>query len=95
MGRIDYQGISILLGAIAALVTVLGGLGIQIATFRRQGRMELAGQRRDGEIAVVKGLVNGLSDKRNAATEKSSFAEGKLAGGDEERLRPTGPLPPR
>lgn len=88
----DYQGLALLLGAAGTFLSVMVSLALSIATFLRQGRMERAGRARDGRIEEVHRLVNGLSDKRNAATEKSSYAEGKLAGGDEERANPTGPI---
>jgi hypothetical protein len=94
-GAIDYQGISILVGQLAAFVVAIGGVGINVAIFLRQGRMEQAAKARDGKIAEVKTLVDGLSDKRDAATHKASFAEGKIAGAGEERRNPTGPLDSR
>lgn len=94
---INYQGISILLGAVTVLITAVGGMAMQVAIFLRQGRIEreavLARAQMGGQIAEVHTLVNGLSDKRDAATQKSAHAEGVIEGGDKERANPTGPLP--
>jgi hypothetical protein len=61
-----------------------------------QGELMAAGQGRDAKLAavdakvdVVHDLVNDLSDKRDAATQKSAHAEGVIAGAEAERAHPT------
>lgn len=88
----DLGGITLLIGAIAGLVTVIGGLGMQVATFVRQGQMlesqrdqTAAGLKRDEKLAEVHNLVNGQSE----LLKKAAFTAGEKAGGDAERENPT------
>jgi len=80
MASPDYVGIATLITASASAI------GTLVALYR--------GRARDVKITEIKGLVDGLSDKRDAATAKSSYAEGRKDGGDQERAEPTGPLQP-
>lgn len=82
---VDYQGIAILVGALTVSVTSIGGFVLTAIAVVRQGQMQQAGVARDKTLAEVHNLVNGLSDKREAAAIK----EGKQIGKDEERANPT------
>ena len=91
----DYAGLSILIGAIAGLITVVGGFAMQIATFIRQGQMlraqhaqAAAGAARDQKLAEVHDLVNGQS----GAIRKLEYEAGQRAGTDAERANPTPPV---
>lgn len=76
----DYQGIAIVIGAVTASIVGIGGLGLQIAIFRRQGR-----QYRLTEATHE--LVDGVSKKLSAANKRADFSEGEKSGTDTERAR--------
>lgn len=84
---IDYQGIAILIGSIAGLITVVGGIAMQVALFRRTGRIEQAGTALAVVVKSVETHVNGLNQK----IADGAFAQGKAAGVDQERAQPMVP----
>lgn len=78
---IDYQGMAILIGAITAFLTVVGGFAMQIAIFIRQGHA----------IQVSKELnasVDGQSKLLNEAVRSGAFSAGEAAGVATERANP-------
>ncbi len=77
----DAQSIAILIGAATTAITTLGTLLLQI-------RQAFKGRERDEKIAQVHDLVNGQSEKLQAAIQLGSFADGKAAGVTQERDRP-------
>lgn len=103
--EIDYNGITGLVVAIGAVITIVGGLGMQIATFIRQGHTNaaivetkeaIAGTNKAIVAAVVKvdemhDLVNGKSEKLMVAIEKVAFSAGEKAGIAGERAAPMVP----
>lgn len=72
----DYQGIAILIGAVAAAISVIGGLGIQIATFVRAGQMTKAIEANTEKVEVVHKATNSLVE----IAGKAEFAKGVLQG---------------
>ena len=81
----DYQGIALVIGAIAGLVTVVGGFLLQVLTFWRQGKMMEQDLARDVIAKQTHDLVNGLSARKDEAQKSAAFAEGKAAGVTQER----------
>lgn len=78
---VDYKGISLLLGALAAFITVVGGFAMQVAIFIRQGK----------SIQVSKELhdsVNGQTVALKEAIRIAAFKSGEAAGVATERADP-------
>ena len=71
----DYIGIATLVSSLTA--SVVAGVGLWRS--RANGKA----------LVEVHDLVNDLSDKRDAATQKSAHAEGMIAGAEAEREHPT------
>ena len=79
----DYSGLSILIGAVAGAIALLGGFALQVAAFVRAGRIEELSKK-------THDLVNGQSEKLEVLT----FKAGEVSGADKERASPTtGNLP--
>lgn len=73
----DYQGASYFIGALAGAIVLIGGFGLQVATFIRAGRLQKA--------------VDGLGDKRVAMGVRAGTAEGHAQGIADERADPQTP----
>jgi hypothetical protein len=83
----DYQGIALVLGATGGLLTVIVGTGLQVAMFIRQGRQLRDGVARDAKITQVHDLVNGQSERLNAALISVAKSEGEKIGAADEAKR--------
>lgn len=97
----DYQGMSILIGAIAAFLTVLGGFIMQVLMFIRQGQLASRQERVEqvvtevAKVAVTThDLVNSLSDRKDKAQKEAAYEQGKVVGAEEERANPLTPTVP-
>lgn len=77
----DYQGVAILIGALTAFVSVVGGVAINVATFVRQGQVKDA-------VTQLHDSVNGQSKELKDAIAKVAFVAGEKAGAESERANP-------
>jgi hypothetical protein len=88
---IDYEGIAVLLGALAGVGTAIGaGVG-WFLTYQRQGKllelqMEMM-RKHSAQLNVIEEHVNGL----NVKIERGAFAAGKAVGVQQERDNPMSP----
>lgn len=83
--NIDAGGISLIIGAVAAAVPLVGGFILQCLTYRKQGQMErqqnqnsVDGQRREGKLDAVAVRVNGVTEQAINLAARAGHAEGKV-----------------
>lgn len=84
MATVDLNGVALVIGAFAGLVTVIGTLILQILTFVRAGQMRVA-------VTELHDSVNGQSVAFKEALEKVAFAAGEKSGVQSERAAPMVP----
>ena len=80
----DLQGIALVLGGAAGLITAVGTVTLQVVTLIRQANQDHAAKLRSAKLDTIAVHVNGLNER--IATGK--YAEGKAAGITEERKHP-------
>lgn len=80
----DYNGIAVIIGAVAAAVPLIGGFVLQCLTYRKQGQLQLQqhqnavdGTRREGKLDAVAVRVNGVTDQAISLATRAGNAEGK------------------
>lgn len=83
---VDYNGVAVVIGALAAAVPLVGGFVLNCLTYRKQGQLErqqhqnaMDGTRREGKIDAVIKQVNGVTDKAVELATRAGTAEGKVA----------------
>lgn len=80
-GPIDWNGISVFLGALAAFITVVGGFVMQVLIFVRQGKALVASKE-------LHASVNGQTAVLNETVKNLAFAKGEATGIASERADP-------
>lgn len=83
---VDYAGVSLIIGAVAAAVPLIGGFVLNCLTYRKQGQLErqqhqnaMDGQRREGKLDAVAVRVNGVTEQAISLATRAGQAEGKVA----------------
>lgn len=82
---VNWQGIGIVIGAVAAAIPVVGGFVLNCLTYRRQAK-------RDAKIDAIDHKVDGLGDHREALALRAGTAEGHAKGVKDERADPQSPV---
>jgi len=80
----DLQGIALVLGGAAGLITAVGTVTLQVITLIRQASQEHSARLRSAKLDAIAVHVNGLNE--NVAS--GAYAKGKAAGIDQERENP-------
>ena len=85
----DYTSVSLLIGAIAALISSVGGIVLQTMVLVRQGKNAaqagIERQEQTVKLQEVHTLVNGQSERLQELSRRAGFSEGEKA----ERDHPT------
>lgn len=79
---VDYNGVAILVGAIAAAVPIIGGFTLQVISYMDQRHIKMAQQqqeidatRRERKIDELAVKVNGVTDKAVELAYRTGVAE--------------------